>query len=77
MTGTPLRTECAGLLRIDFPEGRRDDEENLEEITWSQFFTKFDEENLAMVVQDRTSQGEISYFNKFVDRNEQGGSANR
>lgn len=53
----------AGLLRIDFPgySGSR-----LEEISWDEFFDKFDEENLAFVYQDRKMSGEKSYFNKIV-----------
>jgi hypothetical protein len=59
----------AGLLRIDFPEheGSKEDDE-LEEITWDEFFDKFDEKRLAFVYQDRTATGEPSRFNKFVSR---------
>jgi hypothetical protein len=56
-----------GLLRIDFPE-EREDEDDLEEITWDEFFEKFDEKRLAFVYQERTSGGEQSRFNKFVSR---------
>jgi hypothetical protein len=57
----------AGLLRIDFPEDN-DDEERLEEITWDEFFEKFDEKRLAFVYQDRTADGEPSRFNKLLSR---------
>ena len=57
----------AGVLRIDFPENN-DDEEQLEEITWDEFFEKFDEKRLAFVYQDRTAAGEPSRFNKLVSR---------
>ena len=59
--------EDAGLLRIDFPEGGDEDEE-LEEISWDEFFEKFDEKRLAFVYQEKTAAGEPSRFNKFVSR---------
>lgn len=55
-----------GLLRINFPgysgEGR------LENISWDEFFKKFDEKNLAFLYQDETRDGETSRFWKFVSR---------
>lgn len=57
----------AGLLRIDFPE-EHEDEERLEEISWDEFFEKFDEKRLAFVYQDKTAAGKPSRFNKFVNR---------
>jgi len=54
----------AGILRIDF--GPK--EEALEEIEWSEFFRKFDESGLAFLYQDRTKDGELSRFHKFVSR---------
>ena len=53
-----------GILRIDF----RDPDESLEEIPWDEFFRAFDENNLAFLHQDRTEDGSVSRFNKFVDR---------
>jgi hypothetical protein len=54
----------AGILRIDFglPEDR------LEEIEWDEFFRKFDESDLAFLYQDRTQDGKLSRFHKFVRR---------
>lgn len=54
----------AGLLRIEF----RDDSGNLEETDWDTFFQTFDDRGLAFVYQERTSDGEVSRFNKFVRR---------
>jgi hypothetical protein len=55
----------AGLLRIDFePEV----EENLELISWEDFFAKFDAEKLGFLHQDETKDGSVSRFHKFVDR---------
>ena len=62
-------TDDAGLLRIDFPEKESAEEDDeLEEISWDEFFEKFDEKRLAFVYQDRTATGEPSRFNKFVSR---------
>src|SRR5438105_1772672 len=66
---TVKRTESdgeAGVLRIDFPgySGAG----SLEEISWDEFFAKFDEKNLAFLYQDTTSSGEESRFFKFVSR---------
>ena len=71
--GKPARVRSTGsdddpgLLRIDFPEGGEDEEE-LEEITWDEFFEKFDEKGLVFVYQEKTAAGDKSRFNKFVNR---------
>jgi len=54
----------AGILRVDFG----DEDEGLQEITWEQFFATFDENNLAFLYQEETSEGSESRFNKFVSR---------
>lgn len=54
-----------GLLRINFPGGAED---NLENISWEDFFEKFDKEKLAFLYQDKKSDGEMSTFNKLVNR---------
>lgn len=54
----------AGILRIDFEPK----DESLEEIGWDEFFRKFDESELAFLHQDRTSDGKVSRFHKFVRR---------
>ncbi len=55
-----------GILRIDFPgysgEGK------LEEISWDTFFEKFDDQELALVYQEKTAEGQKSNFNKLVNR---------
>ena len=66
---TVQRTESGdepGVLRIDFPgySGAG----SLVEISWENFFQKFDEKNLAFLYQDTTSSGEQSRFFKFVSR---------
>src|SRR5688572_19687990 len=74
--GTEQGSEEAGVLRIDFPEQRADDAQ-LEEISWDEFFEKFDEEELAMVLQETTANGQPSYFNKIVSRDKAEQSKNR
>ena len=56
----------AGILRIDFPgySGAG----SLEEISWDEFFQKFDEKKLAFLYQEETSSGEESRFFKLVTR---------
>src|SRR5436305_9441156 len=66
---TVKRTENdgeAGVLRIDFPGYRGTG--SLEEISWDEFFAKFDEKHLAFLYQDTTSSGEESRFFKLVSR---------
>jgi hypothetical protein len=53
-----------GMLRLDF--GERDP--SLEEISWDEFFEKFDESDLAFLYQDETTSGDESRFSKFVER---------
>ena len=57
--------DAAGILRIDFPGGAGDD--TLEEISWDDFFQKFDEEGLEFLYQDKVD-GSPSRFCKFVKR---------
>lgn len=52
-----------GILRIKFD----DDNENLKEISWEDFFDKFEEHNLTFLYQDEKN----SRFNKFVYEEEE------
>ncbi|WP_437337206.1 hypothetical protein [Sorangium sp. So ce394] len=66
---TVTRTEKngePGVLRIDFPGFSGED--TLEEISWDDFFAKFEESNLAFVYQEAKANGEPSYFSKLVSR---------
>ena len=56
-----------GMIRLDFPG--YGGEESLQEIGWDDWFDKFEERNLALLVQDETAQGKQSNFNKLVSRN--------
>jgi hypothetical protein len=62
--GTGDEDEDAGILRIDYPGFSG--EGTLEEITWEEFFAKFDESGLAFLYQETTKDGEQSRFSKFV-----------
>lgn len=53
-----------GLLRIDFPG--YSGEGTLEEITWEEFFDKFDRSGLAFIYQEKTADGAKSNFCKLV-----------
>ena len=54
-----------GILRIDFGEP----EENLEEVSWNEFFDIFEKNDLAFLYQEEIDGGK-SRFNKFVERNQ-------
>jgi hypothetical protein len=72
--GTSPRNR-AGLLRIDFPgysgAGR------FEEVSWEDWYGKFQESNLEFLYQDRTKDGEESRFFKLVCRGTAKGSGSR
>jgi ferritin-like metal-binding protein YciE len=55
-----------GMLRIDFPGYSGGD--SLEPISWDDWFEKFDERRLALIVQEKTAKGEKSNFNKLIAR---------
>jgi hypothetical protein len=59
-------SDDVGMIRLDFPgysgEGK------LEEISWDEWFQKFDESGLALLVQEKTARGQQSNFNKLVSR---------
>jgi hypothetical protein len=54
-----------GIPRIDFPGDGG--EEDLEEISWDEFFEKFDEKGLDFLYQERTESGDVSRFAKFLN----------
>jgi len=55
-----------GILRFEFPNAPNRNDGKLEEISWDDFFEKFDERGLELVFQERTADGEQSNFNKLV-----------
>jgi hypothetical protein len=55
-----------GMIRLDFPGFSGGD--TLEAITWEEWFRAFDDNNLALLVQEETADGTPSNFNKLVSR---------
>ena len=55
-----------GTIRLDFPGYRGAG--SLEEISWDEWFKKFDEQGLALLYQEQTAAREKSNFNKIVSR---------
>jgi hypothetical protein len=55
-----------GILRIDFPGYTG--AQSLEQISWEEFFERFDNQNLAFVYQETTARGLRSNFNKLIKR---------
>jgi hypothetical protein len=55
-----------GMIRLDFPgfSGRQ----SIAPISWNQWFKAFDQNGLALLVQDTTARGQQSNFNKLVSR---------
>lgn len=64
--GTGRRGGDPGMIRLDFPgySGRG----KLEPISWDQWFKSFDDNDLALVYQEKTAGGQRSNFNKLVGR---------
>lgn len=60
----------AGVLRLEFPDGPGGDQSRLDEADWDSFFATFDDRKLAFVYQEKTSDGSVSRFSKFVQRDE-------
>lgn len=56
----------AGILRIEFAGA--DPSDGLEDISWEEFFAKFEDKKLAFLYQDRTKDGGLSRFFKLVGR---------
>jgi hypothetical protein len=58
--------EDVGMIRLDFPG--YSGETSLEPIEWDEWLQKFDDNKLALLVEDETAGGEQSNFNKIVGR---------
>lgn len=55
-----------GMIRLDLPGFTGS--ESLQPISWDEWFKAFDENGLALLVQDKTADGQQSNFNKLVSR---------
>jgi hypothetical protein len=55
-----------GMIRLDFPgfSGKQ----SLSPISWKAWFKSFDDNGLALLVQEHTARGQRSNFNKLVSR---------
>ncbi len=60
------RNGQTGILRIEFPGAVHANDSALKEISWEDFFEKFDASGLALVYQEQTAEGATSNFNKLV-----------
>lgn len=77
------RAESGGepsILHFKFPSAPRRKDAELREISWEDFFTKFRQNNIELVYQDKTAAGRRSNFNKLIhpdNAKRAGGSRNR
>ena len=55
-----------GILRFEFPKAKNHNDGALSELSWDDFFKKFDKADLELVYQDKTAAGEQSNFNKLI-----------
>lgn len=60
--GTGRGGDDAGIIRLMFPKARQSESDDLVEISWDEFFQKFDDEHLALLYEPD------SMFSKLVDR---------
>jgi len=56
----------SGMIRLDFPGFTGS--ETLQSISWDEWFRAFEENNLALLIQEETADGTQSNFNKLVSR---------
>jgi hypothetical protein len=56
----------SAILQVDFPD--RGDDPALDPIDWDGFFACFEAERLAFLHQDRTANGRMSRYSRFVQR---------
>jgi glutathione synthase/RimK-type ligase-like ATP-grasp enzyme len=57
-----------GIIRLAFPDAPNARDDALDEISWEEFFEKFDEAELALVYQEEAAGGDKSNFNKLIGR---------
>src|SRR5690242_18926507 len=58
--------EDIGMIWLAYPGYSGAD--SLAEVSWDDWFDKFDESNLALVAQEKRARGQSSNFNKLVSR---------
>jgi len=57
---------ATGILRFEFPNAPHHNDGKLQEISWDEFFKKFDQSDLELIYQEKTADGQPSNFNKLV-----------
>ncbi len=60
------RSGQTGILRLEFPSATNANDGALKEISWDEFFEKFDASGLELVYQEETADGQKSNFNKLI-----------
>ena len=55
-----------GIIRLMFPNAPNHNDDALEEISWDEFFEKFDASGLELTYQEKTAGGQVSDFNKLT-----------
>jgi ferritin-like metal-binding protein YciE len=66
--GHPAIVRGTDMIQIDFPG--YSGEKTLQSISWDEWFRRFDERGLALLVQETTASGQKSHFNKLINREE-------
>ena len=59
-------SDDVGIIRVHFPGQGSGDQ--LDEISWEDFFGKFEEAGLAFLYEVRTESGDLSRFSKLIRR---------
>jgi hypothetical protein len=62
---SPLQGQQIGIIRIDFPGYGG---EGLRPISWDEWFQRFDDANLSLVLEEATAGGQRSSYHELVDR---------
>src|SRR5690606_7480072 len=55
-------------IRLAFPGASAEDAEGLAPVSWGGWFERFDRHGLALLIEETTSMGQQSRFNKLVSR---------
>jgi len=66
VSSTHGKKDEPGVLRFCFPNAKGRNNQSLNEISWDDFFDKFDSNNLELVFQEKTASGQRSNFNKLL-----------
>ncbi|HLT45906.1 MAG TPA: hypothetical protein VK002_01645 [Rubricoccaceae bacterium] len=56
------------VIRLAFPDLPHADAEGLDPISWDEWFRQFEADDLALLIEETTSDGRRSTFNKLVSR---------